>query len=151
MESIRPIEVRDLYDLMTLEGEAFGGDRWDLEDYATYARDGYEGLVFVDAGKESTDKRMRGTVWYGVGEGGAIEIATIAVFSEYRGRGYGRQLLRRAMFLCDLAGSRNFYLDVRIDNEAAIKLYESEGFVKLHQIPDYYNNGSPAWRMECRR
>ena len=144
MEVIRPIEMKDLSDLMDLGEEAFGDDRRSLNDYAVYASQGYQGLVLVDTGKESTDKRMRGTTWFGPHEDW-IEIATLAVFSQYRGRGYARRLLRRALFLCE---GNKFFLNVRLDNAAAIKLYESEGFVKVAEIPAYYLDGAPAYRME---
>lgn len=69
---------------------------------------------------------------------GEAYITNIAVFEKHRGNGIGRALLKAAV---DGAKARNcefITLEVRKSNQAAIKLYESEGFVKVGIRKNFY-------------
>lgn len=71
---------------------------------------------------------------------GEAYITNIAVFSEYRGRGVGRTLLKNA---CDGAEKRDcefITLEVRKSNEAAISLYLSEGFEEAGIRKNFYSD-----------
>ncbi len=61
-------------------------------------------------------------------ERGAIGLFEIAVRSEYRGRGLGRDLTRALMAWGQSQGATAAYLQVLNANRPAIKLYESLGF-----------------------
>ena len=63
-----------------------------------------------------------------VGEHG--EIGMVGVRPDRQGRGYGRQLLRAGSHLLQAAGVRVVGLAVNGRNEGALRLYESEGFVR---------------------
>lgn len=60
------------------------------------------------------------------------KIEVLVVSQKFRGKGYGKQLLRDAIdHIKKLWPDVKFILlDVQADNESAIKFYESEGFVK---------------------
>ena len=74
------------------------------------------------------------------------EIHTIGVDPAYQGQGIGRQMLHR---LFDFAAGAPIFLEVRTDNEAAIALYESEGFVKMGVRKRYYRvSGADAYTMK---
>ena len=49
--------------------------------------------------------------------------------AEYQGKGFGKKLLKHIISSEIDAGTRYLTLGVKIDNEKAIKLYESSGFV----------------------
>jgi mycothiol synthase len=72
-----------------------------------------------------TDVRRRDRV---VGEHG--EIGMVGVRPDRQGRGYGRQLLRAGARYLESAGVRVVGLAVNGRNEGALRLYESEGFVR---------------------
>ena len=55
---------------------------------------------------------------------------TIAVAEGMRRRGIGRRLVRAVLPWARRVGVRKIRLDVRAGNEAAIALYEAEGFVR---------------------
>nr|WP_212763275.1 ribosomal protein S18-alanine N-acetyltransferase [Gordonia araii] len=75
------------------------------------------------------------------------EIHTIAVSPTHRGRGIGRALLDRMLEVAD-ARDAPVFLEVRVDNEAAIGLYESVGFVKSGLRKGYYQpSGADAYTM----
>jgi [ribosomal protein S18]-alanine N-acetyltransferase len=74
------------------------------------------------------------------------EVHTIAVDPAYQGHGIGREMLRR---LVDYADGGAIFLEVRTDNEAAIKLYESEGFARIGLRKRYYRvSGADAYSMK---
>ncbi len=75
-----------------------------------------------------------------------FEIHTIGVDPAYQGHGIGRALMDRLM---EYAGSgAAVYLEVRTDNEAAIALYNSLGFVTVGVRKRYYRvSGADAYTM----
>lgn len=84
--------------------------------------------------------------------GKALDIIGIAVDREQRRTGVGRALVRT---IAALARERRFAavtLNVSTANEAAIALYESEGFVAVQRMRRYYDptrfgDGGDAYRM----
>jgi len=78
-------------------------------------------------------------------------IVSIAVLPGYRRRGIGTALLRAALrSLKERYGCEEAYLEVRVSNEPAIKLYEKHGFQKVKRIPMYYLDGEDAYVMARR-
>lgn len=74
------------------------------------------------------------------------EIHTIGVDPDYQGRGIGRRMMTD---LLDFAGPDGVvYLEVRTDNEPAIALYESLGFVRVGLRKRYYRAGADAYTMK---
>ena len=68
------------------------------------------------------------------------ELHNIAITSEQQDRGLGR------LFLNALVGGlpdaiEQFYLEVRVSNYRAIRLYQRMGFIKIAERRDYYRNG----------
>jgi mycothiol synthase len=59
------------------------------------------------------------------------ELGMIGVRPDRQGRGYGRQLLRAGARYLQAAGVRVVGLGVNGRNEGALRLYESEGFVRV--------------------
>jgi ribosomal-protein-alanine N-acetyltransferase len=73
------------------------------------------------------------------------EIHTIGVDAAYQGMGIGRQLLAA---LLEYANGGTIFLEVRTDNDAAISLYESVGFVRVGMRRRYYRaSGADAYTM----
>ena len=73
------------------------------------------------------------------------EIHTIGVDAAYQGQGIGRRMM---MELLDYASGGAVFLEVRTDNEAAIALYESLGFVNVGLRRRYYRaSGADAYTM----
>lgn len=73
------------------------------------------------------------------------EIHTIGVDPAYQGQGIGGRMLAD---LLDHAQGGTVFLEVRTDNEAAIKLYESFGFTNVGLRRRYYRaSGADAYTM----
>lgn len=138
---IIPASIRDLNALRKLERICFEKDSWPLFDLIAV-------LTFPDVVrlKAVEDNQMVGFV---AGDPrpsqGFSWIATIAVLPEYRQRGIGRALL----VACETQlKTPRIKLSARASNQAAINLYEQEGYHTTDIWRAYYNDGENAIVME---
>jgi len=138
---IIPASIRDLNALRKLERICFEKDSWPLFDLIAV-------LTFPDVVrlKAVEDNQMVGFV---AGDPrpsqGFSWIATIAVLPEYRQRGIGRALL----VACETQlKTPRIKLSARASNQAAINLYEQEGYHTTDIWRSYYNDGENAIVME---
>ena len=69
-----------------------------------------------------------------------IEILNLAVAPEARRKGVARRLVGEALVWGKSSGARRAFLEVRESNRAAIRLYESLGFVGAGRRARYYAN-----------
>ncbi len=80
------------------------------------------------------------------------EIERVAVHPDSRRRGYGRKLMEAMVEYSRKKGVRDMTLDVRVNNEKAINLYESCGFVEEGRRKDYYREPTEdaiiMWRRD---
>ncbi|MBE6811980.1 MAG: ribosomal-protein-alanine N-acetyltransferase [Ruminococcaceae bacterium] len=67
-----------------------------------------------------------------------INLYTIAVADEYKGKGCGKALLQHLIALSKLMSALFIGLEVRVSNERAIALYEQNGFIRNGKRPDFY-------------
>jgi ribosomal protein S18 acetylase RimI-like enzyme len=44
-------------------------------------------------------------------------------------------------------GAEAVYLEVRVDNHAALELYEKQGYLKTELLEDYYSIRAPGLRL----
>jgi [ribosomal protein S18]-alanine N-acetyltransferase len=72
-------------------------------------------------------------------------IQTIEVLPEVRGKGVGRELLKRMEGSALDAGASVIWLHVDVENAAAIQLYETHGFLRVGSEENYYAPGRPAF------
>ena len=78
------------------------------------------------------------------------EIDDIAVRERSRRQGIGGELLRLTEEEAKRRGAIRAFLEVRVSNAAAIALYESKGYKKLHVRKKYYPDGEDAFVMSKR-
>ena len=141
---ILPAGIMDLSALSKLERLCFGKDAWPLLDLIAV-------LTFADVVRL---KAVEGGEMVGFAAGdprtaeGYSWIATIGVAPEFRRRGIGRELLRACEAQLKTPLLR---LSVRVSNEAAIRLYDEEGYTQVQVWQDYYRDGEAAVVMEKLR
>ena len=82
---------------------------------------------------------------YGLARKG--HIVSVAVLEEHRRFGLGRALVEEALTGLKQRGCSEVYLEVRISNEAAIKLYENLNFQIASTHHGYYRDGENAHLM----
>jgi ribosomal-protein-alanine N-acetyltransferase len=135
---------RDLNALRHLEQVCFPKDAWPLWDLlgvltfpnvvrlkAVIA----EQMVGFIAGDIRQSERM---AW----------IATIGVLPEYRGRGIGAALLEVCEKRLTVPRIR---LNVRVSNQAALRLYRKFSYYEVGLWPKYYQDGEDAFILEKQR
>ena len=140
---IQSASLRDLSALRRLEQVCFEKDAWPLLDLmAVLTWPDVIKLKAVENGEmigfAACDPRPSEEAGW---------IATLGVDPRYQRRGIGRALLRA----CE-AKSRlpRMKLTVRLSNEAAISLYEKEGYRSVDIWKRYYNDGEDGLVMEKR-
>jgi ribosomal-protein-alanine N-acetyltransferase len=69
-------------------------------------------------------------------------LLNIAIAPKHQGHGLGRKLLQKVIMQNKILGVKSITLEVRVSNNSAISLYESEGFAKDAIRPNYYS-GDP--------
>ena len=68
------------------------------------------------------------------------DMMNIAVHPDHRRRGVAEALVERLSDALRLRGSKALTLEVRVSNEASIRLYEKLGFSQVGRRPNYYRN-----------
>lgn len=68
------------------------------------------------------------------------ELANIAVVEAWRGRGLGSRLLDAVLERARQRGVRSLFLEVRVSNERAARMYEARDFVEVGRRKDYYQD-----------
>ncbi len=77
-----------------------------------------------------------------------LHLISIAVLREYRRMGIGSALLKATIDEAVLDGNiASIYLEVRVSNEPAIRLYRKFGFREVRVIRGYYRDGEDAYVM----
>ncbi|HXX88163.1 MAG TPA: ribosomal protein S18-alanine N-acetyltransferase [Candidatus Acidoferrum sp.] len=86
----------------------------------------------------------------GLGLGGLIKkghVVSIAISSEHRRKGIGEALVSKAMEAMKLYNAKQSYLEVRVTNDDAIRLYKKLGFEVSRTMHGYYADGEDAHVM----
>jgi len=74
-------------------------------------------------------------------------VVSVAVLDQHRGKGVGRALMLEGVNGVFSRKSDEIYLEVRISNEPAIKMYEKLGFQIKSRLRTYYRDGEDAYLM----
>ncbi len=75
-------------------------------------------------------------------------LAILAVHQSYRYRGIGSHLSRLLLEEMKGEGVDEIVLETEDTNLASLKLYEKLGFARDKHLPNYYLNGSGAFRLK---
>jgi ribosomal-protein-alanine N-acetyltransferase len=137
---IRPMRLGDLDVLMRYEDEMFGSEAWSRQSYVDELADTElrDYLVAERPGGDAADL---------LGSGGLMTIAetaqilTVGVLPNARRQGIGSLLVRALVARARQRRAEEVLLEVRVDNDAAKKLYQSEGFTNLGLRRGYYEHG----------
>jgi len=135
----RPATALDVPALAALEAALFGRDAWTARALAEeVAAAPTTRTVLVVTAPET-----RELVAYAVLRlaGATADVDRIGVAPTHRRRGLARLLLRALVADAESRGCAEVLLEVDTDNEAAIRLYETEGFGELTRRPGYYDGG----------
>ncbi|ETY71621.1 ribosomal protein S18-alanine N-acetyltransferase [Bifidobacterium moukalabense] len=134
--------------IAALEADLFGHGAWSehaiRQEFNAPAR-----TYLLDLGPADDDgvPVIRGYAgfWY---DGDDAEIMTIGVGRPFQRRGIAATLLRSLIESAKGQGAKRMLLEVRVDNEPALGLYERFGFTKMGLRKRYYQpEGIDAYTM----
>ncbi len=74
-------------------------------------------------------------------------VISIAVLDEHRGKGIGTSLMTSVHGEIAKKGGTECYLEVRVSNQGAARLYEKLGYRQTGRLEAYYKDGEPALLM----
>lgn len=140
---LRDLTIEDLDQILLIEQDLFGVTAWSRE-------------LFLDEISRLGSSRWYKVLWerdriigyVGMAiTGSSADIQTIAVISDKQRAGYGAQLLELALAKAQELGVTQIFLEVAVENEAAIKLYQRFGFEQISIRPNYYGAGRNAYVM----
>ena len=82
--------------------------------------------------------------WACIPAAGEAELLRIAVDPAHRGQNFGRLLLEACQRALEAQGLTQLFLEVRVSNVAAIRLYGACGWRRCGLRPGYYPDGEDA-------
>ena len=140
--SIRRAAPEDLTAILRIETKCFARDAWNRDQFLDYLAQPERSIFLV-----ATINGIARAYAVAYHTASRAEIDSIAVSTAHRGKGMAAALLRRAMNSLRKRDLPAVFLNVRLDNHAAIRLYRKLGFERIRRVGDYYEDGAPALRM----
>jgi ribosomal-protein-alanine N-acetyltransferase len=136
MLEIRPMTTADLPAVLEIEKALFPIDAW---TDALFLAELAEVSISRDVSVAILDSQLVGYASFRyVGKQG--DVNTVAVASDQQGKGIGTALMDWLESQAALRNVREIFLEVRSDNEAAIKMYDARGYERIDIRRNYYGN-----------
>ena len=130
--SVQPARLVDLPAIVEIERSVFS-DPWSAQSFREAL--GHPAVYFAVACRDGGDALGYVVAWFVADEG---EIANLAVARSAWGGGIGCALLDAALAEAMSREIAAVYLEVRVSNERARRLYESRGFEQVGRRRGYY-------------
>jgi ribosomal-protein-alanine N-acetyltransferase len=74
-------------------------------------------------------------------------VVSVAVLDQHRGKGVGKALMLEGINGVASRKSDEIYLEVRVSNTQAIRMYQNLGFQVKSRLRSYYRDGEDAYLM----
>ncbi|MCX6417645.1 MAG: ribosomal protein S18-alanine N-acetyltransferase [Actinobacteria bacterium] len=146
MLEIRPMTHADLDQVLAIEIDLFPIDTWSEE---LFLGELAEVSISRDVSVAVLDSQIVGYASFRyVGKQG--DVNTVAVAKDQQGKGIGTSLMDWLESQAALRNVREIFLEVRSDNDAAMKLYASRGYERIDIRRNYYGNTIDANIMRKR-
>ena len=138
---VRDWKFEDILPLSELEKQCFSSDCWSYRTFADcFDNPSFHGVVVEDEGEI-------------IGYGGitvaadSADIENILVAERYRKGGIGGRILRSLIKLARANGAQKIFLEVRVSNTPALRMYLKNGFNGVYSRNRYYSDGEDALVM----
>jgi ribosomal-protein-alanine N-acetyltransferase len=136
----------DLAAVLEIEKDLFPIDAWTEESFLGELA---EVSISRDVSVAISDSEIVGYASFRyVGKQG--DVNTVAVSKAHQGKGIGTTLMDWLESKAALRNVREIFLEVRSDNEAAIKMYDARGYELIDIRRNYYGNTIDANIMRKR-
>ncbi len=136
---IAQAELADLAAIVDLENEGFEHSVWSEQAWRSEIEADDRHVLVARSG----DGPVVGVATFQtVAE--VADLHRVVVRADQRGRGIARRLLNAGLEWAEAMGAHELMLEVEIDNQPALRLYERYGFTPLARRDDYYGPGLHA-------
>ena len=138
---IRKCKYEDILSVSELEKECFKGESWSYGIIASaFENPNYCMLVAEEEGE---------IAGYGCISTACetSDLENVLVAEEYRHSGVGTSIVNALLAEAKERGAEKVFLEVRVSNSAAMKMYLSCGFVGVHARTRYYSDGEDCLVM----
>lgn len=142
---VRSATLQDLNVLLSIEQASFSTDLISRASFRRFIRRGSARLLVADAGRHA----IAGYVLLLTRKGSRrARIHSLATHPEWRGKGIGALLLGAALSTAREWHMNEVWLEVREENEAALKLYANNGFETVAHRARFYADDAAAIVMQ---
>ena len=138
---LRRWEYKDILRISELERECFPEEPWSYKTLVSgFESECFYGVLAEDGGEI-------------IGYGGvtvaadSADVQNIAVTEPFRNSGVGTSILSELLKTAKNAGAEKIFLEVRVSNSIALKMYLKCGFVGIYARTRYYSNGEDCLVM----
>lgn len=138
---LRPWKYEDILRISEIEAECFPEEPWNFRMLASsFENDNFYGILAEDGGEI-------------VGYGGvtvaadSADIENVAVTEYFRNSGAGTAILNELVKIAADKKARKVFLEVRVSNAEAMKLYLKNGFKGAYARTRYYTDGEDCLVM----
>lgn len=141
--SLRPATPDDLSAITEIERKVHVAP-WTEEHFRSELAKPYSQVLLLT--DDETDSKIAGYIvyWLMFDE---CQILNVVVDLPYRGLGFAKDMIRRAVAAAERKGAKKVELDVRKSNQPAVQLYQAMKFVIVHVRKGFYSNGEDAYQM----
>ena len=142
---LRPIGRDDVHAVAAMEEALFGADAWSPEMLATEVTADPASRYYIVADDNGVIAGYGGLL---AQRGGQADVLTLAVAEHRGGEGIGSALLDGLLTEAGRRGCTEIFLEVRVDNDRAQRLYRRRGFTDIGIRRAYYQpSGTDALVM----
>ena len=104
---------------------------WTPRNFSDCIEKGYYSMVLED------NERLVGFAIMAISSEES-HLLNIGVNKDFRGSGFGEQILKKMIIAAEVMGSKKIILEVRVSNKIAYRLYEKLGFHEIGERKKYY-------------
>lgn len=137
--------LANLEELLRIERECFTGEAFTKEQIETLLKSPNAMGLLARINGEVAGFILGAIENYG--SAGAGHVYTIDVAVKHRRKGVGLKLLSEMEKSFSARGAMTSYLEVRVKNQAARRLYKKQGYVEAEQLYNYYSGGIHGLRL----
>lgn len=146
---LRPMSRGDVGAVAAMEESLFGAEAWSPELLATEVTTDPLSRYYIVAEDDGVIAGYAGLL---AQDGGQADVLTLAVAAHRWGEGIGSALLDGLLSEAARRGCTEIFLEVRVDNDRAQRLYQRRGFTGIGIRRAYYQpSGTDALVMRLTR
>jgi ribosomal protein S18 acetylase RimI-like enzyme len=144
---IRKARPADFSQLMELETGSFSCERLSPRRMRHWI-DAPNGILLVAVPSAEPQRVLGYCLAFTRSDSTVARAYSLAISPEARGKGLGRMLMESMASASKRKGCTAVRLEVAKSNKIAIELYEKLNYSRFMSIPNYYEDGQDAWRMQ---